>query len=171
VDLHLKFLRPVPQEVELTAAGLGAAGHAQHRFRGGRAARAGRHAAGARDGDLRDLPAAAGAAVKRHASSPTYERIWAVVARIPRGRVATYGQVAKLAGLPRQARRVGYALHALPVGATFRAARDQRAGRRERARRAAWAQIQRELLRRERVAFDERGRVDLERFGWKPRAR
>lgn len=43
-----------------------------------------------------------------------YQRIWAVVARIPRGRVATYGQVARLAGLGRRARMVGYALHSTP---------------------------------------------------------
>ncbi len=48
--------------------------------------------------------------------SPTYARIYAVVRRIPRGRVATYGQIAELAGLPGHARQVGYALHALPDG-------------------------------------------------------
>ena len=45
-----------------------------------------------------------------------YERIYAVVSRIPRGRVATYGQVARLAGLAGQARMVGYALSALEAG-------------------------------------------------------
>jgi alkylated DNA nucleotide flippase Atl1 len=45
--------------------------------------------------------------------SDTYRRIYAVVARIPRGRVATYGQVAALAGLPHAPRVAGYALHAL----------------------------------------------------------
>ena len=44
-----------------------------------------------------------------------YARIYAVIRRIPRGRVATYGQVAELAGLPGHARQVGYALHALPA--------------------------------------------------------
>ena len=48
--------------------------------------------------------------------SGSYERIYAVVRRIPRGRVATYGQVAALAGLPGQARQVGYALYSLPDG-------------------------------------------------------
>jgi methylated-DNA-protein-cysteine methyltransferase-like protein len=46
----------------------------------------------------------------------TYDRIYALVRRIPRGRVATYGQIARLAGLPGRARQVGYALHALPEG-------------------------------------------------------
>ncbi|HKC24143.1 MAG TPA: MGMT family protein, partial [Thermoanaerobaculia bacterium] len=44
--------------------------------------------------------------------SAARQRILAVVRRIPRGRVATYGQVAALAGLPGHARLVGYALHA-----------------------------------------------------------
>lgn len=44
----------------------------------------------------------------------TFDRIYAVVKRIPRGKVATYGQVAMLAGNPRWARAVGYALHANP---------------------------------------------------------
>src|SRR5438876_3739234 len=49
-------------------------------------------------------------------TNKTYQRIYAVVRRIPRGRVATYGQIAKLAGLPGAARQVGYALHALRPG-------------------------------------------------------
>src|SRR3954469_16027838 len=48
-------------------------------------------------------------------TSSNYRRIYAVVSRIPKGRVATYGQVAVLAGLPRQARLVGYAMHSLPA--------------------------------------------------------
>ena len=47
------------------------------------------------------------------AGSGPYEKIYAVVRRIPRGRVATYGEVAALAGLRGRARQVGYALHAL----------------------------------------------------------
>ena len=44
-------------------------------------------------------------------SNSKHAAILAVVARIPRGRLASYGQIAALAGLPRQARLVGYALH------------------------------------------------------------
>ena len=44
----------------------------------------------------------------------SFERIYAVVKKIPRGTVASYGQVALLAGNPRWARVVGYALHANP---------------------------------------------------------
>jgi len=44
----------------------------------------------------------------------TYELYYAVVRRVPLGRVATYGTVARVAGLPGRARQVGYALAALP---------------------------------------------------------
>ena len=44
------------------------------------------------------------------------ERIWQVVAMIPRGRVASYGQIAALAGMPRHARLVGRTLRELPKG-------------------------------------------------------
>jgi methylated-DNA-protein-cysteine methyltransferase-like protein len=50
------------------------------------------------------------------AGTGNYARIYAVVRRIPRGRVATYGQIAELAGLPGHARQVGYALPAQPEG-------------------------------------------------------
>ena len=53
-----------------------------------------------------------------NAGAGNYRRIYAVVRRIPRGRVASYGQVARLAGLPGHARQVGYAMHALPAGTT-----------------------------------------------------
>jgi methylated-DNA-protein-cysteine methyltransferase-like protein len=54
--------------------------------------------------------------ITRIRSSGQYEKIWRVVGRIPRGKVATYAQVARLAGLVNGARQVGYALHALPPG-------------------------------------------------------
>ena len=54
--------------------------------------------------------------MRERGGGSSYERIYAVVRRIPRGRVATYGQVAQLAGLAGHARQVGYALHALEIG-------------------------------------------------------
>lgn len=93
----------------------------------------------------------------------------AVVRRIPRGRVATYGQVAALAGLPGRARQVGYALAALPDGSDVPWHRVVNA-RGEVSRRsgsAAYEQIQRVLLEAEGVTFDATGRIDLERFGWR----
>ena len=100
---------------------------------------------------------------------PRWERIYAVVRRIPRGRVASYGQVAALAGLPRHARQVGYALHALPEGSDVPWHRVINA-RGEVSPRATpgWDRLQLDLLRRERVLGAGAQRVDLERFRWDP---
>jgi len=101
-----------------------------------------------------------------------YARIYAVVRRIPRGRVATYGQIARLAGLPGQARQVGYALHAM---ATDRPVPWHRVinARGEVSRRShpGSDEAQRQFLEREGVTFDARGRVDLARYQWRPRPR
>lgn len=100
----------------------------------------------------------------------SYQRIWSVVRRIPRGRVATYGQVARVAGLPRQARMVGYALNALPdqVAGSVPWQRVINAQGRISARAFPGSEaVQRRLLEREGVDFDSRDRVDLDRFGWR----
>lgn len=91
-----------------------------------------------------------------------------VIARIPPGWVATYGQVAAMAGLPRRARLVGRVLQQLDpamqipwhrvVGAkgevSYAASRNGSDA------------LQRQLLEDEGVEFDDRGRLDLERFRW-----
>jgi len=106
-------------------------------------------------------------AVLREFSS--HARILAVVRRIPRGRVATYGQVAVLAGLARQPRLVGYALHALPSTTTVPWHRVINARGMVSLRAEGDAALtQRRRLEREGVSFDARGRVSLERFRWRP---
>ena len=102
--------------------------------------------------------------------SPSYQRIYAVVRRIPRGRVATYGQIASLAGLPGHARQVGYALHALEIDERVPWHRVINA-RGEVSPRSApgWDRVQRQHLEREGVVFDARGRVALDRYRWRPR--
>ncbi len=108
---------------------------------------------------------------RRAAAGPshTYRRIYAVVRRIPRGRVVTYGQVAALAGLPGHARQVGYALHALPRGTRLPWHRVINAkGEVSRRRRPGDELSQRLLLEREGVRFDARGRVALARLRWSP---
>ena len=100
--------------------------------------------------------------------SSAYQSIYAAVRRIPKGRVASYGQVAAVAGLTNAARQVGYALHALPTGSTVpwhRVVNAQGAI----SLRNHHALTQRMLLAREGVLFDARGRTDLARFGWAPR--
>ncbi len=100
-----------------------------------------------------------------------YGAIYAVVRRIPAGRVATYGQVARLAGRPRGARQVGYALAALddPDVPWHRVVNAE--GRVSPRRRPGADEYQRILLEDEGVAFDDDGRICLSRFGWRPEAR
>ena len=99
-----------------------------------------------------------------------YSRIYAVVRRIPRGRVATYGQIAELAGLPGHARQVGYALHALPEGTAVPWHRVLNARGTLSLRRDSGGEItQRIKLEQEGVRFDVGGRIPLQRLQWRPR--
>lgn len=103
----------------------------------------------------------------------SYDRIYGVVRKIPRGRVTTYGSVARLAGVPRQARLVGYALHALPDGTVVPWHRVINAqGKLSLARNASGAGLaQRARLEREGVRVDAANRVSLTVYGWKCEAR
>ena len=97
----------------------------------------------------------------------SYPRIYAVVRKIPRGRVLSYGGVAALAGLPRRARQVGYAMHALPTGSTIPWHRVVNAqGAISLRARPGGDLTQRILLEREGIRFDSRGRIDLDRYLW-----
>ena len=88
-----------------------------------------------------------------------------MVRRIPRGRVATYGQVAELAGLEGHARQVGYALHALPPVSGVPWHRVINARGEISARSGSdWGELQRLLLEAEGVRFDASGRVELKKF-------
>ena len=100
----------------------------------------------------------------------SYAKVWAVVARIPRGKVATYGQVARLAGLPNGARLAGYALHALPHGSGVPWQRVVNAKGETSPRRdgSGHEHFQRAMLRREGILFDRRGRLDLAKHRWRP---
>ena len=107
--------------------------------------------------------------MKSAAPDGLHGRIHRVVSRIPRGRVATYGQVARLAGLRGQARLVGYAMHALPAGTRVPWQRVVNA-RGEISLPGASAVRQRKLLEGEGVRFDQRDRIDLDSFLWQPRS-
>lgn len=97
----------------------------------------------------------------------TFATIYSVVRAIPAGRVSSYGRIALLAGVPGQARLVGYALHALRfanasdpvpwwrvISATGRISNPYE------------SDLQRALLEAEGVVFDDRERVDFRRFLW-----
>lgn len=106
-----------------------------------------------------------------HRPSTTRARINAVVRRVPRGAVATYGQVARLAGLQQGARQVGYALHALPAGSQVPWHRIINAAGRISLPPDAGGIDQRLRLLAEGVTVTESGRVSLERYQWRPRGR
>jgi methylated-DNA-protein-cysteine methyltransferase related protein len=94
--------------------------------------------------------------------------ICAVVRRIPAGWVATYGQVAAMAGLPRGARLVGHVLHRLDQATDIpwhRVVNAKGAVSYSLSRNGGDA-LQRRLLEKEGVEFDDKDRFDLERFRW-----
>ena len=100
-----------------------------------------------------------------------YDRIYKTVRRIPKGRVATYGQIASLSGIPRQPRRVGYALSALhdhqPVP-WHRVINSK--GEISRRSEPGYEDMQQVLLENEGIMFDTKGRVALSQFLWRPKS-
>jgi methylated-DNA-protein-cysteine methyltransferase related protein len=109
-----------------------------------------------------------GLEVGRRDADPVYARIYATVDSVPKGRVATYGQIAREAGLAGRARLVGRALRLLPAGSPLAWHRVVNAAGRISPRDAACERRQRRRLSAEGVGFDARGRIDLARFGWRP---
>src|SRR5437762_303227 len=104
---------------------------------------------------------------RRQNVNPFYHRIYRVVRHIPKGRVATYGLVARLAGRPGAARTVGWALSALPEDADVPWWRVLNAAGRISLSGAHHASVlQRALLLREGVKFAPGGAVSLATFGW-----
>ena len=102
--------------------------------------------------------------------SDSYEKIWETVRKIPRGKVATYGGIGRLSGLPGQARLVGYALHSLPHGFDLpwhRVINSQ--GKISLPKIGGHFERQRKLLAKEGVKFNEE-RIDLDKYQW-PRER
>lgn len=100
--------------------------------------------------------------------SQAYPRIWAVVRRIPRGKVASYAQVAFAAGLPGRARMVGRALADAGASAKLPWHRVINAQGRIALPRSSEACVeQKRRLVAEGVIFSSGGRVSFERYGWK----
>lgn len=98
--------------------------------------------------------------------SDSYTRIYATVRQVPRGRVATYGQIARVAGLGQRARLVGYALHRCPRNVPWQRVINAQ-GRISLPSGSTSALRQRRLLMEEGVVFLG-PRVDLKRYGWQP---
>ena len=99
-------------------------------------------------------------------SGQCFSAIYDIVCQIPRGRVATYGQVAAVLGNRRLSRVVGYALHANPKPGVIPCHRVvNRFGALTPAFAFGGVERQSELLRAEGVEVAD-ATVDLERFGW-----
>jgi len=98
--------------------------------------------------------------------APRYEQIYNVVRQIPSGKVATYGQIAKIVDRC-TARMIGYAMAALPSNTDVpwqRVINYQ--GQISPRSRGDGSLRQRKLLEAEGLQFDERGRVDLKKIRW-----
>lgn len=98
-----------------------------------------------------------------------FARIYSAVRMIPRGKVASYGQIARIAGNPKWSRVVGYALHNNPDPETIPC---YRVVTKDGALSSAFVfggiQMQRKLLSSDGIEFDENGHVDMQRFQWNP---
>ena len=105
--------------------------------------------------------------VKKTVDANWYQSVWKVVSDIPSGHVLTYGEVARLSGMPRQARRVSQALRRAPSGMELPWHRVINAqGKISFPEDSSGWQRQRDILESEGVVFLN-GRVDLERFGYR----
>ena len=94
-----------------------------------------------------------------------FEEIYAVVGRIPKGKVTTYGNIARLVGNPRLSRVVGYALHVNPDPKRIPCYRVvNRFGEVSKAFAFGGENMQIQLLKADGVEFDENGRVKKEYF-------
>ena len=105
--------------------------------------------------------------VKKTADTNWYQSVWKVVSDIPSGHVLTYGEVARLSGMPRQARRVSQALRRAPSGMQLPWHRVINAqGKISFPEDSSGWQRQKDTLEREGVVFLN-GKIDLERFGYR----
>jgi methylated-DNA-protein-cysteine methyltransferase-like protein len=94
-----------------------------------------------------------------------FEKVHVLVRHIPPGRVASYGQIARLLGQPHAARTVGWALRAVTQESGIPWYRVLNAAGRS-SLSAEGAAEQKRLLEAEGVVVGSNGRVDLKRFGW-----
>lgn len=101
--------------------------------------------------------------------SEKYQRFYEMVNLIPVGKVATYGQIATLAGYPGQARQVGYALNATPDDLDIPWQRVVNAkGQISPRANPISEDIQRQILEAEGVCFNSKNCITLTKFLWKP---
>ena len=100
-----------------------------------------------------------------------FKKIYEAVCKIPEGKVATYGQIARMAGNPRWSRVVGYALHVNPAPGIIPCHRVvNREGKVAESFAFGGGNIQRQMLEQEGVVFETDGHIDLLKYGWKNEA-
>ncbi|MFZ2413955.1 MAG: MGMT family protein [Candidatus Cryosericum sp.] len=98
-----------------------------------------------------------------------FERVWNVAAKVPRGKVTTYGAIARALGSPGAARTVGWAMRAAPAGSRLPCHRVVNAeGDLSPEEAFGGPDVQRSLLESEGITFDSQGRVDMKRHLWIP---
>jgi len=98
-----------------------------------------------------------------------FEEVYEVVKKIPKGKVATYGQIAALTGFPRRARMVGWALHANPYRGIVPCHRVvNRNGELSGGFAFGGPEVQKMLLENEGIIFDENDIINLDKYLWKP---
>lgn len=96
-----------------------------------------------------------------------FEKVYILVRMIPRGRVASYGQIAAYLGHPRAARTVGWALHGIPEGSDVPWQRVINAKGRITISNVEYsATLQRQLLEEEGIIFGDDERVDMGAYRW-----
>lgn len=101
------------------------------------------------------------------AAERPFERVWRLVLRIPRGKVATYGQLSQLIGKRLTPVGIGWALRAAPEGAIpWQRVVNARGGV---STDAAHPGLQRAMLEAEGIRFEHDGLIDLDAYGWRPR--
>jgi methylated-DNA-protein-cysteine methyltransferase-like protein len=103
--------------------------------------------------------------IKAPNSANLFRRVHAVVRRVPRGRVVTYGQIARALGMPRGARVVGWAMRACDEKTPWH--RVVNAQGAISLRPTGGYHIQRTLLKDEGIRFNREGRIDLVKYGWR----
>ncbi len=97
--------------------------------------------------------------------STIFSRVYALVRKVPRGHVVTYGQIARALGMPRGARTVGWAMRACNENIPWHRVVNARGE--ISLRPTAGFHEQRDRLRAEGVRFDRAGRINLAKYGWK----
>ena len=97
-----------------------------------------------------------------------YRRVIGIIKKIPKGKVATYGQIAEYAGKPRAARQVAYILHSSSEKENLPWHRVVNSKGSISLRRGHGFELQKDLLEKEGITFRDDGSINLEKLQWNP---